>query len=56
MLEKLVIDFFLGGIKMEENIVAIYKKIKLFENFYIFKFVEAVENVVYNAEEDSIQY
>ena len=41
---------------MEENIVAIYKKIKLFKNFYIFKFVEAVENVVYNAEEDSIQY
>lgn len=36
--------------------VAIYEKIKLLENFYIYKFVEVVENVEYNAEEDTIKY
>lgn len=41
---------------MEENMVAIYKKIQLFENLYVYKFVEALENVEYNAEEDTIKY
>lgn len=40
----------------EKNIVGIYKKIKLFENIYMYKFVKAIEDVRYNAIEDTIEY
>lgn len=40
----------------EKNVAAIYKKIKLFENFYIYKFVDVVEDVEYEVADDTITY
>lgn len=40
----------------EKNIVGIYKKIKLFENIYMYKFIKAIDDVRYNAIEDTIEY
>lgn len=40
----------------EKNVAAVYKKIQLFENFYIYKFVEVIEDVEYDDSDDTITY
>ena len=41
---------------MEKNVVAIYKKIKIMENIYIYKFKEIIRNVDYDFVEGTITY
>lgn len=41
---------------VEKNIAAVYKKIKIFENVYMYKFVKVLENVDYDGINDIITY
>lgn len=41
---------------MEKNVVAIYKKVKIVENIYIYKFKEIAKNVDYDFVEGTISY
>ena len=41
---------------MIKNVAVRYKKIKLFENFYVYRYVEVLTNVEYDAMEDTIVY
>lgn len=41
---------------MERNVVAIYKKIKIVEDFYLYKFKEIATDVEYDYIENTVTY
>ena len=41
---------------MKQTLAAIYKKVKITDNLYLYKFVDIIENGIYNAEEGNITY
>lgn len=41
---------------MKKTLAAIYKKVKITDNLYLYKFVDVIENGIYNVEEGNITY